>query len=170
MQAVNSIAKRPNSLETRKMVASTKTPVIIGVGEIKNPSRRKEDAIEPLDLMLSAINASAHDADGSRMAELLACVDSVSVVASSTWSYTDLPKLLSAKLGIRPSHKAYSALAGSASIQLIDDTARLIAKGDSQVGVAVGGGKQWHPVCMRPHWKFLLLTFFFFLRPPAWLT
>ena len=153
------------------MVASTKTPVIIGVGEIKNPSRRKEDAIEPLDLMLSAINASAHDAAGSRMAELLACVDSVSVVASSTWSYTDLPKLLSAKLGIRPSHKAYSALAGSASIQLIDDTARLIAKGDSQVGVAVGG----EAMASRMYETSLEVFasdffFFFFLRPPAWLT
>lgn len=120
-------------------MASQKVPVIIGVGEIKNPSRRKEDAIEPLDLMLSAIKEAAHDASSSCVAQLLACVDSVSVVASSTWRYKDLPELVSEKLGVRPSHKAYSALAGSASIQLIDDTARLIVKGEAEVGVVVGG-------------------------------
>lgn len=116
-----------------------KVPVIIGIGEVKNSSRQKEDAIEPLDLMLNAINISAHDASSSFPEKLIACVDSVGVVASSTWRYKDLPGLVSEKLGIRPSHRAYSALAGSSSVELIDNTARLVAKGEAEVGIIVGG-------------------------------
>lgn len=33
----------------------------------------------------------------------------------------------------------YSALAGSSPVELVDDTAQLIAKGEIDVGVAVGG-------------------------------
>ncbi|KAJ5753601.1 uncharacterized protein N7511_007754 [Penicillium nucicola] len=120
-------------------MTAQKIPVIIGVGEIKNASRLKEDAIEPLHLMLSAIKRSAHDATNFRTAELIASLDSVSVVASSTWPYKDLPELLSENLGVKPSFKAYSDLKGSAPVQLIDDTARMIAKGDIEVGVVVGG-------------------------------
>lgn len=116
-----------------------KTPVIVGVGEIKNPSRRQEDAIEPLHLMLRAIRESARDASTTHNNNLVDCIDSVSVVASSTWPYRDLPGLVSAGLGVRPSQTAYSALAGSSPVQLIDDTARMVARGESEVGVVVGG-------------------------------
>lgn len=120
-------------------MASHKVPVIIGVGEIKNSSRRREDAIEPLQLMLNAIREAACDASSSRMAELIACIDSVSVVASSTWPYKDLPNLVSEGLGVKALHTAYSMLAGSSSIQLVDDTARMIAGGQAEVGIVVGG-------------------------------
>ena len=115
------------------------TPVIIGVGEIKNPSRRMEDAIEPLDLMIRAINAAAHDAAGGETTDLLAQIDAVSVVASSTWPYDDLPGLVAERLSIQPSYTAYSELTGNSSVQLVDSTARLIAQGRAKFGVIVGG-------------------------------
>lgn len=120
-------------------MASHKVPVMIGVGEVKNLSRKREDAIEPLQLMLKAIRKAACDASSSRTAELIACIDSVSVVACSTWSYKDLPGLVSEGLGVKASHTAYSALAGSSSVQLIDNTARVVASGQADVGIVVGG-------------------------------
>lgn len=114
-------------------------PVLIGVGEFKNPSRRVEDAHEPLELMLRAIEASAQDATDGRSVDVLSHADSVSVVASSTWPYDDLPGLVADRLGVRPSHTAYSELSGSSPVQLLDDTARLVARGSIQLGLVVGG-------------------------------
>lgn len=120
-------------------MAPHKVPIIIGVGEVKNPSRRTEDAIEPLHLMLQAIREAASDACDSGAPAVISSVDSVKVVASSTWPYKDLPELVCEKLGVKPSHTAYSELAGSTSVQLIDDTARMIANEQIEVGVVVGG-------------------------------
>ncbi|CRL29836.1 Thiolase-like [Penicillium camemberti] len=120
-------------------MAPHKVPIIIGVGEAKNPSRRTEDAIEPLHLMLQAIREAVSDACNSSSPAIISSIDSVKVVASSTWPYKDLPGLVCEGLGIKPSHTAYSELAGSASVQLIDDTARMIANEQIQVGVVVGG-------------------------------
>lgn len=122
-------------------------PVIIGVGEFKNASRRMEDALEPLELMLRAIQEAARDAgDGS--GSIIGHADSVSVVASSTWHYNDLPSLVANRLRVRPSHKAYSGLAGSSPVQLVDDTARLVATGTAQLGIVVGG--EARASCMEP--------------------
>lgn len=114
-------------------------PVIVGVDEIKNASRRREDAIKPLELMLQAIHAAATDAIGAEKANLIRHLDGVSVVASSTWPYTDLPGLISQNLGIRPKHTAYSALSGNSPVQLIDDAAQLIAQGRLEAVAIVGG-------------------------------
>ena len=114
-------------------------PVIIGVGEFKNASTRVEDALEPLELMLRAIEAAAQDATGGQAARILGHTDAVSVVASSTWPYNDLPGLVAQRLGVQPSHMAYSGLSGSSPVQLVDDTARLVARGSIQMGVVVGG-------------------------------
>lgn len=120
-------------------MAPHKIPIIIGVGEVKNPSRRTEDAIEPLHLMLQAIREAASDACDSSAPAIISSIDSIKVVASSTWPYKDLPGVVCEGLGIKPSHRAYSELAGSSSVQFIDDTARMIANEQIEVGVVVGG-------------------------------
>ena len=123
-------------------------PVIIGVGEFKNASRRVEDALEPLDMMLRAIEAAAQDAAGGEAGRILGHADAVSVVATLTWPYNDLPGLVADKLGIRPLHTAYSGLSGSSPVKLVDDTARLVAGGTIQLGVVVGGEAM--ASCMQP--------------------
>lgn len=120
------------------MTEKVKVPIIIGVGEVKNPSRRKEDAIEPLDLMLSSIQNAAQDAV-AKPTDLISQINGVSVVASSTWPYQNLPEIISQRLGVKPSHMAYSELTGNSSVQKIDDTAQQIARGDIDVGLVVGG-------------------------------
>lgn len=114
-------------------------PVLVGVGEAKNASRRCEDAVEPLDLMLQAIQAAAQDATPSTNTEFLRDIDTLHVVASSTWIYNDLPGLLSQRLGIKPVRKAYSRRAGNSSVEMIDDAAQLIGSGESEIALIVGG-------------------------------
>lgn len=127
---------------------SNHVPIIIGVGEFKNASQRMEDALEPLELMLRAIQAALQDATSDGSGSIVAHADSVSVIASSTWPYNDLPSLVANRLNIQPSHKAYSELAGSSPVQLVDDTARLVAQGSIRLGVVVGG--EARASCMEP--------------------
>ncbi|KAK2820045.1 hypothetical protein FQN49_007777 [Arthroderma sp. PD_2] len=116
-------------------------PVVIGVGDVKNGSRKLEDAIEPADLMLSAIHKAIIDAGLSLEAsrELQTGIDSVDVVATWTWPYPDLPALLSDKLGIQPQHKFYSHHAGNAPGKLFDDAARRLSQGKNKIAILTGG-------------------------------
>lgn len=124
-----------------KIVPGRMTPVIIGVGDVKNGSQNVEDAIEPMQLMLQAIVRALKDATSEhRVAEeLKSSIDSVSVVATWTWPYAHLPSLLSEKLGIQPLHKIYSEHGGNQSMKLVDEAARRIWRGECKVAVMTGG-------------------------------
>lgn len=121
------------------MAGNHQVPILVGVGELKNASRKMEDAIEPSELMLKAIHEAATDAIGPQGQSLIKDLDGISVVASSTWPYTDLPGLLSRALHIQPKHTVYSDLSGNSSVQLIDDAAQRIASGELEAVAVVGG-------------------------------
>ncbi|KAF1812767.1 hypothetical protein P152DRAFT_434911 [Eremomyces bilateralis CBS 781.70] len=116
-------------------------PVIVGVGDIKNKKLTVEDAIEPMQLMRLATIRALEDTGLSSEAskQFLASVDSVSVVATWTWNYPDLPALLSEKLGISPSHKTLSPHGGNYPVSLIDEAARRVSLGQSQACIVTGG-------------------------------
>ena len=123
------------------MATGQKTPVIIAIGESKNRPQKVEDAIEPMQLMLKATLNALKDAGLAATAEkeLQSNIDSVSVVATWTWPYADLPGLLSQKLGIQPQHTIYSEQGGNQPMKLVDEAARRILKGESQVAAVTGG-------------------------------
>jgi hypothetical protein len=122
-------------------MALRRTPVVVGVGDYKNRSQKVEDAIEPSELMLRAISIAINDskAPAGGLKKLQASIDSIDVVATWTWPYSDLPSLLSQKLGVKPEHKFYSAHGGNKSAKLFDEAARRISFGKSKVAVVTGG-------------------------------
>ena len=117
------------------------TPIIIGVGDVKNKSSRVEDAIEPMQLMLQAITRALEDSttEHSIAEKLKSSIDSISVVATWTWPYADLPGLLAEKLRVRPRHRIYSKHGGNQPIKLVDEAARRISRGECKVAVVTGG-------------------------------
>jgi len=123
------------------MAAKKKTPIIIGVGDVINRSKKVEDAIEPLQLMLQAIQKAIQDTglDTSGASALQSEVDSVDVVRSWTWPYPDLPVLIAERLAITPKRKHYSEHGGNQPGYLFDEAARRISKGESKVAVLTGG-------------------------------
>jgi acetyl-CoA acetyltransferase len=123
---------------------SLETPVIIGVGDIKNRSTKIEDAKEPAQLMYEAIQAALRDTQASNLVNLQASIDSIDVVKTWTWPYPDLPGSLAEKLNVKPIHKHYSEHGGSQPGKLLDEAARRISKGECKVAV-VTGGVSWHP-------------------------
>jgi acetyl-CoA acetyltransferase len=116
-------------------------PVIIGVGDVKNRSQDGADAVEPMHLMMQAILNALEDATTALSAsgKLRSRIDSLSVVATWTWPYSDLPGLLAERLGIQPKHKIYSEHGGNQPIRLLDEAARSISQGNSRVAIVTGG-------------------------------
>ena len=119
-----------------------KVPVVIGVGDVVNRSRKVEDAIEPLQLMLQAMTRALHDtglADAG-VASLQSTIDSIDVVRTWTWPYPDLPGLVAESLGVKPSHLHYpDGHGGNQPAKLLDEAARRISKGESNVAIVLGG-------------------------------
>lgn len=116
-------------------------PIIVGVGDIKNKSVKLEDALEPLELMLRSTRIAIDDTGIAEHAlkELQSSIDSIDIVATWTWPYSDLPSLFSEKLGVRPKHKHYTGHGGNQPAKLLDEAARRISSGESKVAVVTGG-------------------------------
>ncbi|KAJ6260116.1 LOW QUALITY PROTEIN: hypothetical protein Dda_4337 [Drechslerella dactyloides] len=114
-------------------------PVIIGVADVVNRSTHVEDAIEPVDLMRQAVLAALADAAATSPDALTGSIDSVATVHTWTWPYPDLPGLLAAKLGVKPSHTRVSPVGGNQPALLFDEAARRIAAGQARVAVVAGG-------------------------------
>lgn len=123
------------------MSREIKIPIIVGVGDIKNKSAKLEDAFEPLELMLRSIRVAIEDIDTAEPAlkELQSSIDSIDIVATWTWPYSNLPDLLSEKLGVSPKHKHYTEHGGNQPAKLLDEAARRISLGESKVAVVTGG-------------------------------
>jgi len=124
------------------MVATRRpTPIVVGVGDIKNRSLKVEDAVEPMQLMLQAILKAIQDTNlsSSGAKELQSKIDSVGVVNTWTWVYPDLPGLISEKLGVKPKYKVLSHHGGDSPAKLFDEAARGISLGKSKVAIVTGG-------------------------------
>ncbi|TVY85952.1 hypothetical protein LAWI1_G006898, partial [Lachnellula willkommii] len=123
------------------MAVGSPVPIVVGVGDIKNRSQKVEDAIEPMQLMLQAILKAIQDTGlpEAKAKTLQSAIDSVSVVATWTWNYHDLPGLLSENLGVKPGYKVLSGQSGNSPVKLFDEAARRIALGEDKVAVVTGG-------------------------------
>lgn len=117
------------------------TPVIVGVGDVVNRPQKLEDAVEPLQLMLQAVQLAIYDTglNSHAVDQLQSQIDSIDIVRTWTWPYSDLPGLLMDKLGAKPKHKYCSDHGGNQPAKLLDEAARRIALGESRVAVVTGG-------------------------------
>lgn len=117
------------------------TPIIIGVGDVKNRSNAVADAREPMTLMLEAIHIALQDASSSSQSDLQSKIDSIDVVKTWTWPYPDLPGSLAETLGVEKSVKwtRYSEHGGDKPGKLFDEAAKRIARGECNVAVVTGG-------------------------------
>ncbi|KAM0354991.1 hypothetical protein ACHAPU_000835 [Fusarium lateritium] len=117
------------------MSCNSRTPIIVGVGEIRQKKFTLENTLEPAELILSAIRNAVQDTN----IDTTSHIDSISVVPPWSWNYEDLPKLLAQQLGIEPSHLETSSHGGHTPALLCDAAAARIATGDANMAVVTGG-------------------------------
>ena len=116
------------------MPVDPNAPCLIGVARHTwHPDGRS--APEPLTMWEEVARAAAADAgvDG-----LLAAVDSLHVVHCMSWAYDDAPSRLSERLGMAPSHRQLSVLAGTAGQRMVNAAAERMLAGESEVALVVG--------------------------------
>lgn len=101
-----------------------------------------EDAIEPLQLMIMAIQSAIKDTElpASAVAKLQSAIDSIDVVASWTWP-CDYPRLIAERLQVagKALHTHMSEHGGNEACHLLDEAARRISMGENTVAVVTGG-------------------------------
>lgn len=121
--------------------AMAEVPILVGVGDIINRNLGVHHAAEPSELMLDAISIAFRDTGLSSkvVADLKTEIDSIDVVRTWTWPYSNLPGLLAEKLGTKPNHTYCSPHAGNQPAKLVDEAARRIAKGETRLAVVTGG-------------------------------
>ncbi|KFY70258.1 hypothetical protein V499_09320 [Pseudogymnoascus sp. VKM F-103] len=122
-------------------MAGQSIPIIVGVGDFKNPFTTPEKALEPYQLMIQAIQRALQDTylPEETAQKLQKSIDSIDVVATWSWPYQDLPGLLSTKLGVDAAHKFISDHGGNQPAKLVDEAARRIAQNKTKVAVVTGG-------------------------------
>ncbi|KAF2673609.1 hypothetical protein BT63DRAFT_421745 [Microthyrium microscopicum] len=117
------------------------TPVVIGVGDIINRSSKVEDAIEPLQLIIKAVQNAIRDSGASDAAQrkLQLSIDSVDIVLPWTWPYSNLPGLVAQSLDLKPTHCETSPHGGNQPARLFDEAARRVSQRKCRVAVIAGG-------------------------------
>lgn len=116
-------------------------PIIVGVADVRNGSKKVDDAIEPIQLMLQAIDLAIKDANtpSSHGSALRSSIDSIDVVSNWTWQYTDAPNLIVNRLGLVVKHASESEQSGSQPAKLLDEAARRISNRECRVALVTGG-------------------------------
>ncbi|KAM3444367.1 hypothetical protein NHJ13734_001484 [Beauveria thailandica] len=123
------------------MSPSRATPIIIGVGDVRNKSSKPEDAIEPSKMMIGAIQNAIEDTglDAGAQKQLLGDADGLRIIPTWTWAYNDLLSTVADGLGIKPATKEMPTHGGDQPALQCDEAARAIANGQSKVAILTGG-------------------------------
>lgn len=113
------------------------TPIIVGVGEIREKEFDIQHTTEPAGLMIAAIRQAASDA--SLTAADIEKIDDISVVPPWSMQYPDLPGLLAEQLRSTPAFSTIGHHGGEQCALLTDEAARRIARGSSKLAIITGG-------------------------------
>jgi acetyl-CoA C-acetyltransferase len=111
-------------------------PVIIGVGQINDRPADPEEGLDSFGLMMAALRAAESDAGHP----LLGALDWLGVEDQISFPDRDMHERLAAALPHPPRHREITLLpGGEGPIELINDAAIAIARGEASIAAAVGG-------------------------------
>ncbi len=111
------------------------TPVIVGVGEIKDRPVDRAAGQEPAALIEAALRRAEADVG----ATLLTRLNSLDVINVVSWRYDDLPALLAERLGAAPRWQRHGEIGGQSPVQFLHEAAARIARGEADVAAICGG-------------------------------
>ena len=117
------------------MPDAARTPVLVGVGEIKDQPRDRGAGLEPAALIEAALRRAEADAG----ALLLRRIESIDVVNVVSWPYDDLPGLLCGRVGGAPRRRRHGEIGGHTPVQFLHEAAALIARREASVAAVCGG-------------------------------
>jgi acetyl-CoA C-acetyltransferase len=113
-------------------------PVIVGIGEITDRPKDIAAGLEPLALLVEALERAEQDSGGKLLGE----IESLDIVNFLSWRYRDPEKQLSERLGIKPRHAYYGPVGGESPIRYLHEAAQRIARGECSVAAVCGAEAQ----------------------------
>ncbi|KAI9002953.1 acetyl-CoA acetyltransferase [Hyaloraphidium curvatum] len=140
----------------------SRIPVIVAAADLRQKGLAPEKCGEPLALIVDAARAAAEDALPGRGNELLGMVDGISLVATWSWPYLDLPSSVARGLGLDPAklrRREYTTHSGNQPIRLVDDACKMVSRGELKA-VLVGAGEALKTL---EEWRKKGIT-----EPPGW--
>jgi acetyl-CoA C-acetyltransferase len=119
------------------MPVDSRTPVLVGYGQINHREERTRDenAVEPVDLMAAAARQAADP-------HVLEAVDSIRVVNLLSARYRDPGLLLGQRIGCDRAVTRYSGVGGNVPQSLVNQACLEIQRGRADV-VLVAGAEMW---------------------------
>ena len=115
----------------------SRTPVIVGVGQVVQRQPDLDRMVHPAALAARSIRRAAEDSGAPEA--LLAAADQVFAVASASWTYRDMAAAVAAELGIDPQATVVSArYGGDAGQVLINAAGQAVADGEASVVLVCG--------------------------------
>lgn len=118
------------------MTLDPRTPVLVGVGQLRRRPSSPEDATEPVAMAAEAVRIAGGDSGAG--GRLVRRADSIRFVSTMTWRYRAPASLVAAELGASPRQTLVSATGGNAPQALLDDAAAAILRGELDVAVVCG--------------------------------
>jgi acetyl-CoA C-acetyltransferase len=115
------------------------TPVIIGVGQYLHRAATLEDGVEPVALMVAAVDAAIADAG---LTALPRTIDSLRVINLFSWRYGNPAWVLAQRLRTDAIELAYTTAGGNSPQALVNRSALDIAAGHADF-VLLAGGEAW---------------------------
>ena len=88
-------------------------PVIVGVGEIVDRPKEIAEGLEPLSLLVEALQRAEADSG----ARLLNEIELLDIVNFLSWRYREPEQQLARRLGIQPKHAYYGPVGGESPIR-----------------------------------------------------
>lgn len=116
-----------------------RTPVVVGVAQIKQRPDDPADALEASALMIQAVREAADDAGAPG---LLARLDHIGVV-SGAWKYSDPGRLVADAVGVAKTKTSLSAVGGQTPQAYVNHLATRIQAGELDAAVLVGAEIIW---------------------------
>ena len=116
------------------MALDPRTPVIIGTGQFVNRTKSFDEAIEPVEMMVKAIEAAAANASLKSVPK----ADAINVVSLLSWKYVNPAWFVAQLLKQEPPHLGYSGTGGNTPQTLVNAAAREILANQFDVVILTG--------------------------------
>ena len=110
------------------------SPVIVGAAQFTQ-HKKTERPLDPLSLMVKTSSDALSDSGVSGLRDFIDCVY---VMNLFQWSYRDVPGMLSATLGIKPSQASYLPIGGNTPQMIVNRAARDLAAGRCKAVLMTG--------------------------------
>lgn len=121
------------------MTLDPRTPVLVGVGQVKQQPKDIAEAVEAVKLMEQVVTAAANDAGAPGLLRQLGAI----AVINGAWGYSDPGRLIGEAVGSPEARTIMSSMGGNSPQSLVNHLSARIQDGELSCAVIAGAETIW---------------------------